>query len=259
MELLDRKLDELDECWGTASDGAVCLQEIIDDLPDGCEDRDELVIELCCADMEWRWRSGRNCFVGTTRPDDPDATQSHSMLSIYDVYLDQLAGREDHRKRLVLAEWRARSAWGDCPDLSDFVQASGFDDSVCESLQEELDALAGLRVRIEMDDAVLEHQVVGEFELGRQNVQEPTPPSWLADKNRLLVARLEQTEVSRRQLVIRRTRMNEVEIANVSRNVSVAIRNSIITPGDRIRAALPIAFKLQSGKVTLSCNRLDET
>ncbi len=256
MELLDRKLDELDECWGDETTGSRCLQHIVRSLPSELENREDVIVELCCADIEWRWRSQNKWFAATSPLIDPNSTQPQSMIPLYEGILNELGDRPDNRRRLMLAEWRARSAWGDCPDLSEFVQASGFDQSASESLLEELDALAGLRVRIEMDDAIFECQVVGEFEIGRQNINEPLPPKWLVDENRLLVARLEQTEVSRRQLVVCRTRVNEVEIRNVSRNVSIAIQSDVVSPGDCVRARLPVAFKLQSGKVSLSCNQL---
>lgn len=258
MDLLASKLDELDCFWSGESDRRHGLSEIIASLPGGLAGRETLVVELCCADLEWRWRTrgampAANASARVPNGAGPDGSQAISFLQNYDETLREFGSRQAHRNLLLLAEWRARSAWGDCPDIHEFATANAL---AVSDLRSELDALAQMHVQVTYGKKEWECPVTGQFEIGRQDVGEPPPPLWIVDKERLLVSPLSQTVISRRQLRISRVRLREVEIANTSRNVVIAVRRTRLPPSESLRTTLPLELGLGSAHVLLTCNFL---
>lgn len=258
MDLLDCKLDELDCYWSKKGKYSQGLLEIIASLPTELAERDKIVVELCCADLEWRWRTIGNQLVanpglGSLTQEGVDDSQQSSFLDHYATILDHAGGQPAEKQKLVLAEWRARSAWGDRPDIQAYSTAYSLNR---EPLESELDSLARMRLRVALGEQRLETAVPAQFAIGRQDVTEPAPPSWISESERLLVAPLSQTEVSRKQLAISRTRLREVEIANTSRNVVIILRNRRLAPGKAIRSPLPLEFDLGGASLLLSCNFL---
>lgn len=251
MDILDAKLEELDDRW--ASDGSACqaILEIADSLPPDLGDRDEAITELCSADLEWQWR--HYCSkVGVFTEQDPLNTVSNSMLSRYANLIRGLKDETRARERLALAEWRARSAWGDQPDIQEFSESTGMPLGCEKELAAELEELSALRIHVKTAEEEFETTVGSEFVIGRQQVAEPPPPFWNPDHQRLIVAKLEQTDISRKQLRVTRTRMHEVAIENISRNVSIAIHRSQLRPGETSRIITPVKVRLGGTRVTIS-------
>ncbi|HBE67670.1 MAG TPA: hypothetical protein DDW52_05925 [Planctomycetaceae bacterium] len=250
MDILDAKLEELDDRW--ASDGSECqaIQEIAASLPRDLSNRDEAITELCSADLEWQWR--HYCSkVGIFTEQNPLDSVSNSLMSRYSNLIKELKDQSRARERLALAEWRARSAWGDQPDILEFSESTGVLLASQNKLAAELEELAALRIHVRTPDDEFETFVGSEFVIGRQQASESPPPFWNPEKRRLIVAKLEQTDISRKQLRITRTRMHEVAIKNISRNVSIAIHRSRLAPGETKRIITPVKALLGGTRVTI--------
>ncbi len=241
-------LDELDGLWrrGQRPD----LRQLLARLKyDGDTD---LCIELCAADLEWRWRAMADKSDRSRRaanawalsvsladsPAGPHASEYAPLLE--GLWLDPSC-----QARMIEAEWLARSQWGDRPDLLHFLEAYPHLIEIKDELAEQLNQLAQLTMAVSKDDKpLLSLYLPARFVIGRQNRGEPAPPVWLPNQARMIVSSSDDRSLSREQMTVRRTRTHEIEIANSSRNVAISLENGTLSPGNSTRVPTPVAISL---------------
>ncbi|MEZ6150076.1 MAG: hypothetical protein R3C09_08125 [Pirellulaceae bacterium] len=184
----------------------------------------------------------------------------------YASLLDNLL--RDHRycQRMLEAEFLARSQWGDAPDIDAFLAesrglglpyANASETSDCSSanlldtqqvagvLTAQLDHLAQFRVSvIRADKLLLSVRVPPQFEIGRQNRREPSPPVWLPETNRLVVANVADRNLSCHQIHIRCTRIHEVALTNTSRNVALSLESAPLRPTETTHLPTPVTVTI---------------
>jgi hypothetical protein len=282
-------LDDFDRRWriGERPDLAPLIEHL------RAQGDDELCVELCAADLEWRWRvrqhkpSSRSHSLSSATSHSPTAAtlrnraqhfadhpphpdqhpKNTGPLAIeYASLLDNLL--RDHRycQRMLEAEFLARSQWGDAPDIDAFLAesrglglpyANASETSDCSSanlldtqqvagvLTAQLDHLAQFRVSvIRADKLLLSVRVPPQFEIGRQNRREPSPPVWLPETNRLVVANVADRNLSCHQIHIRCTRIHEVALTNTSRNVALSLESAPLRPTETTHLPTPVTVTI---------------
>lgn len=245
QQLASKLLDDVDRTW--SSGVAANLGELLAQVPAGSA---ELRVELCAADLEWRWRSASaeratgspSC---TQLPAKPTAHDYHRLLA---EYWDDL----NWRRTLLEAEWCARSLWGDAPDVDVFASQLPTQTQWHLQLAEQLHALSPIEATVtdakHPEPRVL--RVSHDFVMGRRQLGESEAPAWLGASRRLLIANEDVRELSRRQFRVRRTKAYEIEITNTSKNrVDVGFRS--LAAGEWMRTPLPFAFAVGDLRVML--------
>lgn len=224
MTSMDTLLDRLDFLW---KDG---LAPNLYDLLTACDDPVGRA-ELCAADLEWRWRmQGQNPL--TAWP-----------ASAYQAFLGDAWSLPACRQLLIDAEWLARSAWGDKPHIDDFVTHHQLAESHRGGLWKKLDQVVQMKLIVGCNSKdVLEFTVPLDITLGRQNSWEPCAPAWIPETGRLVVADIQQRSISRKQLGLRRVRVEEIELINFSERRTLKIDIYEIAPGGTMNAFLPFVF-----------------
>ena len=221
-------LDRLDSLW---KDGvAPNLGEFLADCHDPV-----VCAEICAADLEWRWRS-------------PERSPDTAWPAIaYEALLGDTWDLPACRQLVIDAEWLARSAWGDKPHIDHFIAHHQLSESQCGSLWEKLDQVVLMKLIVGHNSKnVLEFTVPQELTLGRQNLWEPPSPAWIPDARRLVVADIQQRNISRKQLGIRRVRVEEIELVNFSERRALKIDIYEIAPGGTMSVFLPFVFRFNS-------------
>lgn len=235
--------DALDNAWSSGS--GMSVSRLLTKVP---LESVETAVELCAADLEWRYRSDSDqaCFGLPCRPQAAD----------YAKLLAEFSPDERLRKNLLEAEWCARSLWGDAPDIDQFAQQFAHqiagDESWREELAEQLCTLAPMYGTLASPS--LKHGcsliLSSNFCVGRQSRDEPPAPTWNPKNNRLIVANSHYRVISRDQLQVRRTRRREVELKNVSSSIGGVWGKHPLGPGQSQRLRLPCEIGI--GEMTLS-------
>ncbi len=240
-------LDKLDSQWqlGSRADLSALLEMVPTDH------RREMCVEICAADLEWRWRTSaarhqlNQTFEGEHLSNRPRSVE-------YIRYLGGLWDDPDCRRRILEAEWSVRSVWGDSPDVDSF--ATQLPDRVDWHLELEhlLDGIAPLIISVDRNPEPLVCRIPSRFVLGRQNSDEPSPPAWIASSNRMIVKEIEYRNLSREQIRFRRTRAQEIELSNISANVGVLLHCGTLLPGQRERVATPITIAIDQCEIEIA-------
>lgn len=233
MTSTDALLDRLDFLW---KDG---LAPNLNDLLAGCHDPMARA-ELCAADLEWRWRV-QGLSPITAWP-----------ASNYQAILGDAWSLPACRQLLIDAEWLARSAWGDKPHIDHFVAHHQLAESQKGSLWKKLDQVVQMKLIVGCSSKnVFEFSVPFDITLGRQNSWEPSSPAWLPDTGRLVVADMQQRNISRKQLGLRRVRVEEIELINLSERRALKIDIYEIAPGGTMNAFLPFVFSYNNLSISV--------
>lgn len=187
-------------------------------------------IELCSADLEWRWQRLKPDQFGSKRPTATD-------------YADLLANiweSIDCRRKLFESEWISRCIWGDRPQVDTFVSQCTQCELESRHLTHILNQICPVKALVTLNGSVcLELLLPSEFTIGRQNQAEIAPPGWNSDASRMILADLKDRRYSREQLKIRRTSYMSIEIANASSKADISLRGDILKPQQRFSVALP--------------------
>lgn len=232
--------DRLDHFWKNhTGDDIVAIL----DLAAKRAESTALRVDLCAADLEWRLRIGTQSLTKSSR-------RAVSRLSAIPRAIDyrKLLGADwelpNVQKHLLEAEWVARSRFGDRPDIDDFALQLPSHTAWRDELASLLDLIAPLRLSFlnQMDETVLSAAVTAEFVIGRAHREEPDPPAWNARKCRAIVAKATFRSLSREQILVRRVRVEEVELVNLSRLIPTQFNKETIKPGEKLRRALPLTL-----------------
>lgn len=241
-------LEQIDEQWkiGAPPD----LKTLLVQVP---ADEGALRVELCAADLEWRWRTEfpAESLGADSRPSLPEKPKASDYRELLADHWDDMACR----RNLLEAEWCARSLWGDPVDVDEFAQQLPSESGWSERLSQQLHGFAPL-------DATLQGQTPGdrprvfrvsqEFVIGRQQKGEPAAPAWVQAEGRLIVAGRSFRDLSREQFRVRRTKLLEVEVTNLSKN-EVQFVDSTLLPQAAMRIDLP--FEVEAGTLKLAIDR----
>lgn len=95
-------------------------------------------------------------------------------------------------------------------------------------------------------------ELVDEVEIGRQHVTEPPPPTFAAGSpSRLIVAPLDDRNVSRRQLRIKRLSDERIEVENLSGKRTVSVADEPLRPSSVRELRLPVSIRLDTVEVCI--------
>jgi hypothetical protein len=242
---------------------------------------ESMLVELCAADLEWRIRLA-HALLGGEAAERASLSYGPSAIRGYLKFASEQAQKrlddsdaiEDvlHNcwHQLLLTEWRARSAWGDRPNVDKFIDIHdrediAFDEAVIPTLdatvlEDELTELAPLIVRVE-DKAEQKTTAEGgesiavlpaRFTFGRQDIGEPEAPCWLAESRRLVAVPHGSKQISREQVGIRRVEVNRVEATNLSRKVTISLGGKKLSPGDSTILQLPLLMTVMTTHLRFS-------
>ncbi|HBJ37971.1 MAG TPA: hypothetical protein DDZ51_25080 [Planctomycetaceae bacterium] len=242
--------DRLDHHWRTHSDDDI--EAILRTAADRCEPID-VKVDLCAADLEWRLRTNTDSLTPISRQ-----VANHPRTPARATDYQKLLGKDWEstavRQELLEAEWIARSRFGDRPAVDEFARQIPGNEAWCDELGKLLDLIAPLRLTVQDGhDVVMEGRVPAQFIIGRGNRHEPDAPAWNAKENRVIVANANFRSLSRMQLSVRRVRVEEIELANVSRLIPTKLENSTLYPGQTIRSELPLNLFFTHFRLTIGC------
>ena len=244
MSSLDELLTRLDSLWNLCK--VPTLVDLLSELPEAEHDAKT---ELCAADLEWRWRMSERCHLQPNLVTASKLTIRPSACE-YSILLGESWHRKECRQRMTESEWIARSAWGDKPHIDEFVGHDSFRRSLSNSLVEQLDLIVPMKLRVSMEnDVVLE---IGNFDsltFGRQNPWEPSPPAWIPESRRLVIADLAQKTFSREQGRLKRVKARELEIINLSSKAVLSLYLCALGPGESFRFTVPFDFAINTFRI----------
>jgi hypothetical protein len=255
------------------------LQSLLDEVPEDGRQSAAIRVELCAADLEWRWRCTRDAELlertstGQVEAPQPTAIKKRPLaktaadtdgMSTQLVTLPQRPSAKDYafllghvweleawRAQLQLAEWKARSALGDQPDLIEFTGLSSQADWN-ELLLEALEEIAWLRVTLDdMLTPTVCRRMPPEFVMGRQFRDEAPPPTWLADERKLVVAARTDTNISRQQILVQRTQVFQLNITNLSSKVPIRIDDKVLPAHASVQLEMPVRIAFAGLKVIM--------
>ncbi len=242
--------DRLDHYWNTHSGDDI--EAILQTASGRCEPLD-VRIDLCAADLEWRLRTGAESLTASSRR---MAKKLSSIPRAIDYF--KLLGNDGNlphaRKQLLEAEWVARSRFGDRPYVDDFACQIPTDEAWVGELSKLLDLIAPLQLSFhDGPEELTQSQVPAQFVIGRANRDEPDAPAWNAKDCRAIVANSQFRSLSRMQLAVRRVRVEEIELINLSRLIPSKLENGVLKPGEKTRRPLPLTIYFTHFHLEISC------
>jgi hypothetical protein len=244
-------LDRLDHYWKTQSgtDLAGLLKS-----PDGRSAPIDVRVDLCAADLEWRYRMISTGAINSTQR----MANKPSPLPRASDY-ETLIGRDWEsaavRRQLLEAEWIARNRLGDSPDVDEFASQMPDAPSWREDLANALEWISPLQLAFHNHfEQLFQAQATANFVIGRANRQDPSPPAWNRQDKRAIVAPAKFRSLSRTQLSVRRIRLEEVELTNLSRLIPSRLHNETLMPGQVIRRHLPLTLFFPDIQVRIFCD-----
>jgi hypothetical protein len=226
----------------------------------------EATVELCCADLEWRWRMrSKKPLAERNKPATVTAsfrrrsalpptivTSAFPCASDYQSLLSPWWLMPKCRSTLLETEWIARSVWGDQPRVEQFLKCIGSQSLTRESLLSTLEVLSPIEIRVCNSSTPAYQQLVpSRFTVGRQKVSEPPPPFWSVRDHRLVAWEINTMQVSREQLLVQRSRIHEIEITNLSSSRDLDIEGCRLGPRQAGHAALPFSCQINDTLITI--------
>jgi len=238
---LDELLIRLDSQWMLCE-----VPKLVDFLSELPETEHDAKTELCAADLEWRWRMSENHQLQRNLVAANDITLRPSACE-YSRLLGESWDREVCRQQMTESEWIARSTWGDKPHVGEFVGQDPFRLSLTESLVEQLDLVAPMRLRVERgNEIIFEIGNLNTLTIGRQRRSEPAAPAWVPESRRLVIADLAENAFSRDQCLLKRVRAREIEMTNLSAKNALTISFCVLGPGESFHFPVPLEFSINN-------------
>lgn len=243
-------LDRLDHYWKTQSgtDLAGLLMS-----PDGRNAPIDVRVDLCAADLEWRFRTMMSDSNGASRP------MAKNLLSLpraieYETLIGSAWQSIVVRQRLFETEWIVRNRYGDSPDVDEFARQVPDAPSWSEDLADALDLISPLQMAFQDHfEQLFRVHAPSSFVIGRANRQDPSPPAWNGQARRAVVADGRYRSLSRNQLSVRRIRVEEVELTNLSHLIPSKLHDVTLLPGQVIRRCLPLTLFFGQIQVRIFC------
>jgi len=243
-------LDRLDHYWKNRSgDNIDAILHIAETRSDPLDVR----VDLCAADLEWRLRTGADSLTKSSRRADTHLSELPRAID-YQHLLGADWESPCVRQQMLEAEWVARSRFGDQPDVDNFARQMPCNEAWRDELASLLDLIAPLRLSFQSDEEiVMSCTVPAKFVIGRANRDEPDAPAWNKQENRAIVANAKFRSLSRAQIALRRVRLEEVEVVNLSSLIPCKLDFGILKPGETTRRSLPLTFFFTHFRLQISC------
>ncbi len=243
--------DRLDAYWKTrGGDDIRAIYQAAESRQESADVR----IDLCAADIEWRWRT-RSAPLGFAVAKVGHTSAAVPLATDYRSLLGPLWDLPDCRKRLLETEWLARSQFGDRPDVDDFARQMPENKTWPDELAGLLDTVAPMQMTFhEGHSLVLSCPAPNQFVIGRGTRDEPDAPAWNAKDRRAIVAGVDVRQLSRTQLSVRRVRLEEIEIINISKNVPTELLFVTLNPGQAFRCHLPQRISFDRFALNIRCD-----
>lgn len=244
-------LDRLDAHWKTRNrDDIRVIYKSAEMQADSAADR----IDLCAADLEWRWRTHSEP-LSVEVAKGMRESKAFPVASDYRSLVGPLWELPECRKRLLEAEWLARSQFGDRPDADDFARQMPEHATWPEELASLLDTVAPLQMMFHDGHALmLSSPAPAKFVIGRATREEPDAPAWNAKDRRAIVANVDYRQLSRTQLSVRRVRLEEIEVTNISASTPTQLPFTTLHPGQTARSAVPLRITFNRFTLHIRCD-----
>lgn len=219
----------------------------------------EVCIDLCAADLEWRWRMAagpQGCWTPGPLGESESMLTPTPAAKDYQPLLGPLWQTPDCRKQMLGAEWLSRSQFGDRPDVDQFADSVPSFEWDTQWLADLLDTVAFLQIDFHnVHTLVLTCPGPSEFTIGRATRDEPSAPAWNAEQRRAIIANVDYRQLSRTQLQVRRVRLEEIEVTNISKSAPVQLSLGFLEPGQSQRCFLPFRITFDQCTLQIRCER----
>ena len=205
----------------------------------------EMLIELVLIDLEQRWKH-RPPVEGDGAANDPSHGKApqppRPLLEDYLQRFPQLGLIGDLPSRLIREEYRIRHRWGDAPDIDEYRRRFGAAaaERACRGAAVQRTGRLTLKL-YSRGRPVYRTEFSQPLVLGRQRRGEPLPYRLVAAPNgeRLLIAPLEYTKVSRRHLQLAHRRPDWVDLTVLTDKGDV-----LVCPEQRVRHGETVGIRL---------------
>lgn len=268
---VDRVCDRFEAAW-RAAPPAPSIESFLDATE--AHDQDAmrpLVAELVMIDLEQRWRRASEADVedSTSRSArSPNSTLAETLppqprIEDYLIRYPQMGGEEHVPDEMIAVEYRARKKWGDRPAVEEyqrrFPQRAA---RLPELLLGGKDATAPLRVKIYYRRRLAHTTELNRtLELGRQRSDEPSPFCRLEgdDADRIIVAAINESYVSRRQLRLELAGTAAVLVTNLSAKGQVSVNShDQLAPGESRKLPIPVLLAVGGKAIRVEFAEADQ-
>ena len=244
MVSTEKLLQRLDMQWRLR-----CIPNLPEMLREYSNREFEGPVELCAADLEWRWRTAE---MRLTSP----STNAHDIdrrpkAEAYAPLLGDHWSLAPCKQRMLEAEWIVRNAWGDSPSIDCFARQNELEESVIESMIGQLNLISTVAITVSHPEGEIELFDQHSLTIGRQRMREPASPTWIPEKKRLIVANKAHTNISREQIRLRRVSAWYFEVKNISESVSLKLAHGVLRAGESIQARLPYEFSINNLRISI--------
>ncbi|MEQ8790885.1 MAG: adenylate/guanylate cyclase domain-containing protein [Pirellulaceae bacterium] len=267
---VDRLCDRFEAAWRDAPPLPSIEAYLKESAGRGPHGQRNLLAELVMIDMEQRWRrtSEANVEESTSRPPRAslstlaDTLPPQPRIEDYIIRYPQLGGLADVSDEMIGFEYRTRQKWGDGADLAEFQRR--FPDRAArlgQLLGDEAVETALMRVKI-YDRRRLAYttQLDRPLEMGRQRSDEPAPFCRIGGEecDRMIIAGITESYISRRQVRIEPAGAGEVKVTNLSAKGQIAFNShERLAPGESRRAPLPLLLAVAAKAVRVEFSETD--
>jgi adenylate cyclase len=267
---VDRLCDRFEAAWRAAPPLPSIEQFLSDAGTPAAQEQRLLLAELVMIDMEQRWRrtAEANSEESTSRPPRPsqstlaDTLPPQPRIEDYLIRYPQLGGLSGVPDEMIASEYRTRRKWGDRPEAAEFQQR--FPDRAARLprlLGDEAAEAAPLPVKI-YDRRRLAYttQLDRPLELGRQRSDEPAPFCRISGEecDRLVIAAINESYISRRQLRMEPAGVGAVKVTNLSSKGQLALNSSErLAPGEMRQVSLPVLLAVAGKAVRVEFAQSD--
>ena len=263
MDLIDVLMEQLDEHWSEPVQTPEFLPELFHQVPQNHDDRDEIICELCAADMEWRWKTASKHSFQMHPFDHAKALTSEVSGSLlaqtelpkrlsakptaaeYFAFPEVSGCAANWLQELVMAEWQTVRNHHVDPDIRTYRRLWREDADWNSRLSLLLGKLAPLFATVTRSGQVCMRQILPvRFCIGRQKLGEPAVPCWNSLERRLALADGKQKSLSRSQFQVERISLKRVTLRNGSSAVSVPFGDTKLCPGEVVELTLPVTIDI---------------
>jgi len=242
--------DRLDHYWKNRSGENI---EAILNIAEDRSDPTDVRVDLCAADLEWRLRTGTESITKSSRRAVTHLSAIPRAVD-YQRLLGPIWESSEVQKQMLEAEWVARSRFGDRPDVDEFAIQMPCGSAWRDELASLLDLIAPLRLSFHNhEEVVMSCPVPAKFVIGRANRDEPGAPAWNEKENRAIVANAQFRSLSRAQVSLRRVRVEEVEVVNLSGLIPCKLDFGTLKPGETARRSLPLTLFFTHYRLQICC------
>jgi hypothetical protein len=253
-QALDRILNDFEVDWSAQKKVDYLYAYASKQVAPESESFPELLEELILIDIEKRWKfySEEINLKFTTSVDSIDVSDIVFPVTRkdYELLIPESRASDNFIKNLCQAELNARWAFGDIPDISTF-------DTFSVDMRRPKSPHPIIRV-LRGKDSILEVDLYGRIEIGRQSERDPVPPAFIpGNPSKIVCSGLDDTSTSRQQLSVWNLAKNVVALRNNSSNRNLSINGKVnLSPSHSrgFRLNRPVIIHLKDVRISIeSC------